>query len=71
MMYKMGSAQKNGMMEVHIEVIMIWGKSKVMENMNGVMGVNIKDIGRIINYVEKPYIIMLMAKNISENIIII
>ena len=59
------------MTEVHIKDIMKWEKKRDMENMNGVMEVNIKDIGKIINYVEKLYIIMLMEKNILENIIII
>ena len=39
--------------------------------MNGVMVININDIGKKINYVEKQYIIMQMGKNILENLIII
>ena len=64
MMYKMDLVLKNGMMVAHIKGIMIWGRKKDMENMNGVMDVNIKDIGKIINYVVKAYIIMLMEKNL-------
>ena len=70
-MYKMDLEQKNGMMEVLIKVIKKKEKKKVMVNMNGVMEVYIKDIGKITNYAEKVFIIILMGKNISENIIII
>ena len=53
MMFKMDLELKNGMMEALIKEIMIWEKKKDMENTNGVIRVNIEDIGKIINYVEK------------------
>jgi len=71
MMFKMVLAQKNGMMEVHIKGIMIWEEKKDMENMNGVIGINIEVIGKIINYADWGYIIMLMEKNMLGNMIII
>jgi len=71
MMSKMDLGQKNGMMEALIRVIMIWEKRRDMGNILGVMEVFIKDIGEIINCVEKVCIIILMEKNLLGNIIII
>jgi hypothetical protein len=71
MMFKMVLAQKNGMMEVHIKGIMIWEEKKDMENMNGVIEISIEVIGKIINYADWGYIIMLMEKNMLGNMIII
>jgi hypothetical protein len=71
MMFKMVLAQKNGMMEAHIKGIMIWEEKKDMENMNGVIEISIEVIGKIINYADWGYIIMLMEKNMLGNMIII
>ena len=64
MMFNMDLERKNGMMDVLIEDIIIREKKKDMGNMNGVIKINIGAFGKIINYVEKVFIIMLMGKNI-------
>ena len=62
MKYKMVLGLKNGMMVVPIKVIMLWEKKKDTKNINGVIAVYIKDIGKIINYVEKLFIIILLEQ---------